>query len=105
MANETTIHLRRHRGMILQFVRNNHYSQMPLMDDLAVWALLLDLGCTVGQDYVVTLIQELKSAGYLAFKENFNRVSGKTRLEEIKLTPDGRRLVEGYREDPMVLIP
>jgi len=104
MAKENTIHLRRHRGMILQFIRNNHYAQMPLMDDLSVWGLLLDLGCTVGQDYVVTLIQELKSAGYLAFDEEFNKVSGKTRLEKIKLTSDGRRLVEGYKEDPLVLI-
>jgi hypothetical protein len=105
MAKENTILLRRHRGMILQFIRDNHHSQLPPMDDLSLWALLMDMGYHVGQDYVITLVQELKGAGYLNFTENFNRVSGKTRLEGIMITSEGRRLVEGYKEDPLVLVP
>jgi hypothetical protein len=105
MAGEDTIQLRRHRGLILQFVRNNHYNQKSRMDDLALWGLLMDMGCSVGQNYAVTLIQELRDAGYLTYKEDFRALTGTTRLEQIQITSDGRRLVERYKEDPLVLIP
>lgn len=105
MADEKTIQLRRHRGLILQFVRNNHFNQESPMDDLALWGLLMDMGLRVGQNYVVTLIQELKDCGYIDYAEAFRKLTGVTRLERIKITAAGRRLVEGYENDPLVLIP
>lgn len=105
MEKEQAIHRRRHRGLILQHLSNNHYNQSAPLDDIGIWSLLCDIaGGRLGQNYVVTLLQELKGAGYVTYVENTRKLTGETRLERVMITTNGRRLIEGYAEDPMVLI-
>lgn len=105
MEQLTAIQRSRHRGQILQWLSQAHYDQASPLDDLAIWGLMMDLGYRVGQKYSLTLIQELRGAGYVTYTEEFRKLGGETRLERIMITHAGRRLIEGYERDEMVLIP
>jgi hypothetical protein len=104
MDNIETTQLARHRGVILQFIRNNHYAQRSHMDDLTLWTLMTRMGFTVAQNYVFTLLQELQDAGYVKYEEKVDNRHGTKWMERVELTTAGRRLVEGYTKDPLVLV-
>lgn len=97
--------LRRHRGAILQFVYTGHAEQMSRMDDVALWGLLQNMAFSVGQEEVITLLQQLKARGYLDFTEKKNRWTNRTEITKIVITPAGEDLVEHTKEDPAVLVP
>jgi hypothetical protein len=97
--------LKRHRGVALQFIYTNHHQQLSHMDDLQLWGLFIDLGYTVGQNEVLTLVQELRDRGYLTIVEKVNRITGRVEISRIQITPSGRDLVERTQEDRAVLIP
>jgi hypothetical protein len=99
-----TAQLARHRGVIMQFIRNNHFAQRSHMDDLTLWTLMTRMGFTVSQDYVFTLLQELRDADYVKYQEKVDNRKGTKWMERIELTTAGRRLLEGYTGDPLVLI-
>ncbi len=97
--------LKRRRGMMLELVYTNHRQQLHHLDDVRMWGLLTDLGCTIGQNDVLTLLQEMGERGYLTYKEASNRLTGRTEISRIQITPSGRDLVERTNVDPAVLIP
>lgn len=105
MSEMQTNQVKRYRGVVLQFVYTNHREQLARMDDVALWGLMLDMGYGVGQNNVLTLLQDLSDRGYLSFNEKLNRVTGRTEISKIQITPGGRDLVERTREDAAVLIP
>jgi hypothetical protein len=105
-VNENKVaHNRRHRGAILQLIRTNHEDQLSRMDDLALWGLMQDLNFGLGQNAVLTLLQDLCSRGYLRYDEKSNRISGRTEISRIELTALGTNVVERLVVDPAVLIP
>ena len=99
-----TTQLARHRGVILQFIRNNHYAQRSHMDDLTLWTMMTRMGFTVAQDYVFTLLQELHNADYVKYEEKVDNRHGTKWIERIELTTGGLRLLEGHTKDPLVLV-
>ena len=105
MSEIAANHLKRYRGLALQFVYGNHHRQLPPMDDLQVWGMFMGLGQTVGQNDVLTLLQDLRDRGYLTFIEKPNRLTGRVEISRIQITPSGRDLVEYTHEDRAVLIP
>ena len=96
---------RRFRGAILQFVYTNHEAQLAHYDHIMLWGLMQDLGFSLGQLQVITLLQELKDRGYLIFEERRNKLTGAVEISRIGITPAGRNLVEGIEQDAAVLVP
>jgi DNA-binding PadR family transcriptional regulator len=105
-TEERANQLKRHRGVILQFLDSNHFQQLSRMDDVEMWGLMMDMGYRVGQEYVITLLQDLSDRGYVTLRPEMNRLNGRTHLKQIQITPKGRDLVNRTGgEDPAVLIP
>jgi hypothetical protein len=72
------------------------------MDDVALWHILIDLGCDVGQNDVLTQLQDLCDRGYVTFKETKNRLTNRAEISLIQLTPRGRDLSEETIQDPAI---
>ena len=104
--NESTVaKTKRHRGVILQMLHTNHSDQGAHMDDLELWGLLQDLNFELGQNQVLTLLQDLEARKYIRYAEKKNRINGRTMISRIELLPAGVDLIERIKEDPAVLIP
>ena len=97
--------IRRHRGLVLQLAHTNREDQLSRMDDVELWGALLDLRIEVGQNTVLSLLQDLKDRGYLRFDESRDRLTGRMRCRKIELCGAGCDLVEHTRTDEAVLIP
>ena len=80
------------RNTLLEILWTNHRLQLPKLNDVTVWGLMLNLGLTVGLNHVRTLLRTLKDFdGYLSFKEK-SRVH--TKIQKIKLTVAGAALLD-----------
>jgi len=88
------------RGVLLQMVYDNHREQKPAPSVVVLCGALERLGwADLSLNQLVTVLQDLKQRGYLSFTENRDRRSGRLDLVGIAITPAGRDLVEGTRED------
>ncbi len=96
--------MKRWRGVILGLVRNGHENQESRLDDLGLWALLQDLSYPVSQNDVRTLIQDLKTLGYLKCKQIKNPATNEVRLDEIEITAAGLLVVDRVETHPLVLV-
>ena len=105
MTDEQARKNTRYRGVILQVVYNNHADQMARMDDLELWGFLQGVNVHIGQNAVLSLLQDLRERGYLKFVDKQNRISGRTEISLIEICSPGRNLVERIAVDPAVLIP
>lgn len=94
---------RRRRGIILKLVRQGHEAQMPRMDDFEVFAMMQQLGQSVGRDQVLTILQDLEVLDYLTFKSTHNEITGRVELSLISLTAKGLRFVSAGKSDDDVL--
>ena len=97
--------LKRRRGAVLGFIYTGHTELLSRMDNMMLWGLMQELGFGVGQDEVLTLLQDLRERGYLKFEEKKNRLSGRTEISKIAITPAGRDVVERIKDDAGVLLP
>lgn len=97
-------HVKRIRGVILELVNEGHQSQSSRLNDVMVWALLQKMLYDVGQNDVVTILQDLQERGYLKFKEEKDRRTNVVRISLIQITPEGRDLLEGTEPDPAVTV-
>jgi hypothetical protein len=96
--------IKRARGLILDFVYRNHWQQKSRLDHITIWGDLRDLGFQVSENDVLTLLQELKSGGYLQYREKETRKDGEFLILEIEITADGRKVIEKDKIDPLVAI-
>lgn len=96
---------RYYRGLILKAIYSNREEQLPLMDDVNLWGLLLDIRIEIGQNGVLTLLQDLRERGYVRFKEERNRLTGRKYCQMIEICGAGSDVVERTVVDPAVLIP
>jgi len=103
-AERELIQTRRRRGTMLKFVRQGHEAQLSRMDDFEVFAMMQELGHTMGRDQVITMLQDLKVLGYLDFKQKVNELSGRTEISEIELTAMALGVVIRRKSNDDVLI-
>jgi len=95
---------KRWRGVILELVYNGHENQESRLDDLTLWGLMRDLSHDVGQNDVLTLLQQLGDMKYLSFKLERNPATNAVRISEIEITRGGILLVEKEEKDPLVRV-
>lgn len=86
--------VRRLRGAVLELVYARHSEQQSRMDHVALWSMLRELQHDAGENDVLTVLQDLKDRGYLTFSEKKNRLTNRTEISLIQITPKGRDLVE-----------
>ena|ERR1035437_7950268 len=97
------IQAKRRRGIILKLVRQGHESQLPRMDDFEAFAMMQELGQSVGRDQVLTLLQDLHVLEYLCFKSSTNERTGCIELSQIELSAVGLRFVTRGKSNDDVL--
>jgi hypothetical protein len=95
---------KRRRGIILKLVRQGHEAQLSRMDDFEVFAMMQELGQSVGRDQVLTLLQDLQVLEYLDFNQHANEISGRKEITEIALTAKGLGLVVRRKSNDDVLL-
>ena len=103
-AERELIQTRRRRGLILKFVRQGHEAQLSRMDDFEVFAMMQEIGVTMGRDQVLTMLQDLQVLGYLDFKSKVNDLTGRTEISEIQLTAQGLGFMVRRKSNDDVLI-
>ena len=75
------------RNTLLEILWTNHSLNLPKLNDVTVWGLILSLGVTVGLNHVRTLLRTLKDPdGLISFKE---KIRAHTEISKIKLTGAG----------------
>jgi hypothetical protein len=80
------------RNTLLEILWTNHRLQLPKLNDVTVWGLMLSLGLTVRLNHVRMLLRTLKDFdGYLSFKE---KSRAHTKIQKIKLTVAGVVLLD-----------
>ena len=93
---------KRTRGVIIELLYGRHVAQQPRADHVALWHMLTDLGCDVGENDVLVHLQDLCDRGYVNFTQKKNRYTNRAEISLIQLTPKGRDLFEGTINDPAV---
>ncbi|MFQ5696272.1 MAG: hypothetical protein ACE5HB_09810 [Terriglobia bacterium] len=93
---------RRLRRVILQLVYENQESQRHRLDDITLHSALDRLHHDVSRNGVRTVLQDLRERGFLRFVSEKNVDTGKVALRKIEITPGGRDIVEGTKQDPAV---
>jgi hypothetical protein len=97
-----TAQIKRLRGAIVEVLYTRHQAQQSRVDHVALWHILHDLGCDVGEYDVLTQLQDLSDRGYLKFEERKDRRTNRVDISLIQLTSRGRDLREETIADPAV---
>ena len=103
-AERELILTKRRRGIVLKLVRQGHEAQLPRMDDFEVFAMLQELGHSVGRDQVLTMLQDLLMLGYLGFHQKTNEITGRIEVSGIELTATGLSVVLRHKSNDDVLV-
>ena len=102
-ANSPQVETRKRlRGQILELLDENHSQQRSRFTDVVLWGVLQRLKYDVSQNEVLTLLEDLHDRGYVKYSSVKNAQSGVRRLSQIEITPDGRDVLEGTRQDDAV---
>jgi hypothetical protein len=97
------VQTKRLRGAILDLVCARHSAQQTRMDSVALWHAMITLGFDLGENELITLLQDLGERKYLNFEEKKNRYTNRTEISRIGITPTGRDLCEKTTDDKAVL--
>src|SRR5579884_814060 len=97
-----TAQIKRLRGAIVEVLYTRHQAQQSRVDHVALWHILRDLGCDVGEYDVITQLQDLSDRGYVKYNEQKDRRTNRTDITLIQLTSRGRDLREETIEDAAV---
>lgn len=95
-------HKRRLRGMILKLIYENHEAQNRRLDDVTLTGVLERLQFDVYVNAVRELLQDIEERKLISFRQERDKVSGRTSIRQIQITPAGRDLVEKTTSDPAV---
>jgi hypothetical protein len=93
---------KRLRGVVIEVVYGRHTAQLSRADHIMLWHAMRDLGCDVGENDVVTTLQDLDDRGYVRFEQRKNRWTNRAEISLIQLTPRGRDLAEQTISDPAI---
>ena len=93
----------RARAEILKLVRSRHTAQKTRMDHVELWYMLRGIGIDVGENDVITFLQDLEVMNSLQFNSNRNRLTNRIEINQIQLTARGLAVIEGRLTDDAVL--
>jgi len=93
---------RRLRGVVLKLVYENHEAQQHRLDDVTLTGVLERLQFDVYVNLVREILQDLEERGFVSFDSEKNRTTGAHAIRKIKITPDGRDIIEKTTTDPAV---
>ncbi len=93
---------KRVRGVIVDVLYTRHAAQLHRVDHVALWHILIDLGCDVGENDVLTQLQDLQERGYVTYVEKRDRRTRRVDISTIQLTVRGRDLREETIADAAV---
>jgi predicted transcriptional regulator len=91
---------KRTRAVIVELLNIRHSEQKSRPDHVLMWHMLRDLGCDVSENEVLTILQDLCDRGYVNYRADRDRATGRIAISQIQLTPKGRDLIEGTIADP-----
>ena len=94
--------VKRIRGGIVDVLYTRHAQQQHRVDHVALWHILQDLGFDVGENDVVTQVQDLCDRGYVVYDQKRDRRTNYLTISMIQLTARGRDLREGTLKDAAV---
>ena len=104
--NTASMKYARWRGVIVELIRRNHLQQESRLEYVYLCDMLRTIvGNDVGLNDVLTMLQDLKTSGYVDYKverDEWNRQ--RLAIKEIELTSRGVQLAEGHIKDPAVKI-
>lgn len=98
------MHNKRLRGLIVEVVYIRHLNQQPRLDNVELAHILRDMGRDVAENLLLAQLQDLHDRGYMIYREDKNRITGRVTILQMQLTSRGRDLNEKTIEDPAVQI-
>jgi hypothetical protein len=104
MVQPDAMAIKRARGVIIELLYGRHAEQMSRVDHVTLWASLVRMGCDIGENAAITLLQDLGDRNYVKYEQKKNRLTNRTEINLIQLTARGRDLYERTIEDPAVLL-
>jgi hypothetical protein len=93
---------KRLRGAILEILNARHGMQQSRIDHVALWHIMLDLHFDLGENDLLTLLQDLSDRGLLIYEESRDRRTNRVNLFRLRLTPAARDLCEGTVFNPAI---
>jgi len=94
--------MKRYRTVLLQLLNANHRAQHARMDHVMLAMAMRGVGCGVGENDVLTLLQDLCDRSFVRYNEKKNRLTHDTEISQIEITAAGRDILEGTRTDGAV---
>ena len=94
----------RARGEILKLVRTRHRAQQSRMDHVELWHMLRGIGIDVGENDVITYLQDLEAADMVEYEQDQDRRTNRISITKIQLCALGLRVLEGRFKDDTVLL-
>ena len=102
--NENNVALARWRGLVLELVHSAFRKRLPAYDLVMMTDLMRSMGQDVGENDVIFILRQLKDLGCVVFEEERKRATNELNIREVRVTPKGCRLVEGFDRDDAVMI-
>ena len=93
----------RARAEILNLIRTRHRGQQSRMDHVELWHMLRGVGLDIGENDVITYLQDLAMMDYVEFTQENDRRTNRVTITQIQLCTKGLRAVERKISDDMVL--
>jgi hypothetical protein len=93
---------KRLRGAVLEILNTRHQSQQSRPDHVALWHIMLDLRFDLGENDLLTLLQDLHDRRLIGYEETRDRRTNRVSVFRLQLTPAGRDLCEGTTTDPAI---
>lgn len=90
------------RGLLLELVYVNHNRQATRLTSTVLRGTLQREGYQFSRNEVLTMLQDLRDRGYLRYQQ-MRDGDDRFFLYEIEITPDGRDVIDGVKDDPVVL--
>jgi hypothetical protein len=94
--------IKRLRGAIIEVLYARHQAQQSRVDHVALWHILRDLSFDLGENELLTVLQDLWERKYVLYSASRNRLSNRVQISQIQLTPSGRDLREETITDAAV---
>ncbi len=94
----------RARGEILKLVRTRHRAQQNRLDHVELWHMLRGIGIDVGENDVITYLQDLEMLDMIEFTADKDRRTNRTSITMIQMCTRGLRVLEGKVVDDSVLL-
>jgi transcription initiation factor IIE alpha subunit len=93
---------RRLRGEVLKLIYGNHETQQARIDEMTLTSVLERLRFDVSVNLVREVLHDLRERGFVSFDEQRDRVTGRSPIRQVQITPGGSDIVEETGSDPGV---